>query len=242
MDFFLGTSVSQDDYILQEFTMTEPTHANTKTTELPFIEKCGEFSCPSTNINLAFHIAAVLLFGVFGCSSNCITIYLYSKKKNNYGNRFYILLLTYLDMGAIVINIPQFILLDYIHCCVFKWTSFWPYNVMHVSYITTLNAMAIERLVAVVSPFQFERKRKMIRYVLMLFLFLWMSIVCVRHIFKATVTILRIVTLLYPLICVMVLASIYFIITINLLKRSNKGIEKSSLKVHPRTTKPKSKR
>ena len=235
MEAFIGTSVPLDHLFLQELQRTETTFENTTATEWPAIERCSEYyQCPSTNTHSAIHFVAALLFGVLGCSFNCITIHLYSKKATNYANRFYILMLTYIDMGALIINLPQFILMKFIPCCVLRWTSFWPYTVMHVSYSIILNTMALERLVAVVSPFQFERKRKMIRYILITISLLWLAYVCLTNIFNVAMHMYRLVALVYPIICVMLLALIYLIIIFKLLQLSNKSVKK----IYPRVTNP----
>ena len=153
---------------------------------------CGEYICQSTDIHPGVHAAAFLIFGLFGCSSNCITIYLHSTKDKYSGSRFYILLLTYLDMTALIINLPQFIFIRYIPCCVIKWTSFWPYNFTHVLYLSSS---------------------------------LWLIAIGAREIirmFYENENILRYATILYPLLCVLVLICTYFMIIIKLLKQSNK--------------------
>ena len=231
-----GTSMSQDDSSLHKFEMTEAAFEMTTNTESPHFEMCGEFYCPDTDIHTAIHIAAMLLFGLFGCSANCISIFIYSTKAKYVGNRLYILLLTYFDMAALLFNLPQYLFLKYIPCCVLSYTFFWPYNVLHALYIATLTAMAIERLVAVVSPFQFEQKRKMIKYLLISFFFLWLSVICARLTIKEAKLILRQVNMMFPLICVTVLACIYLIIIIKLLQQSKKGIGKASSKVKPSET------
>ena len=234
MESTTGTNIFQDDSIVHEEDMTEASFEMTTIDNAPHVKMCAEYYCPSTDIHPAISIAAVLLFGLFGCSANCISIFIYTKKAAKYaGNRFYILLLTYFDMAALLFNLPQYVFLKYIPCCVLRVINFWPYNVLHALYIATLTAMAVERLVAVASPFQFEKKRKIIKYILISFFCVWLSVICARLTITEAKIILKQVNILFPLICVMVLAFIYIIIIIKLLQQSKQGIRKASSKVNP---------
>ena len=194
------------------------------------VQRCGEYICPSqdmVSLHPGFHVAAVLLFGVYGLSANSLIIYMYSTKTKYSGGKLYILMLAILDIGSILLNLPQFIVLGHIPCCVVKWTSAYPYLAINGTYITILDAMAFERLAAVFLPFKFERNRNIIQYLTIITIIIWLGVNVLKMIteivmFKSIYYVLRMTLIVFPGIGILCMVLVYPLITYMLFAQRRK--------------------
>ena len=219
---FSGTTENMSEWI-----GTTNLHKQSICSEL---KRCGEYICPSkdmVSLHPGFHVAAVLVFGVYGLSANAITIYMYSTKTTYSGGKLYILLLAILDIGSILMNLPQFIILGHIPCCVVKWTSAYPYTIILGIYIFILDAMALERLAALFQPFKFQRNRNIVKKLVIITILIWLLVTVFKLLaeilmLKIHYYILRLIMWLLFSLGFLCMASTYPVITFKLFTQKRK--------------------